>query len=89
MPRIRLQIKAHRPRSGGRTSRGAEAPRARRRRSPPWVLRRDGAVRVHEGNAGEALAVLEAVAHQRLLELEAALCRLIGLQRDCSDAEVS
>merc|ERR1712178_161658 len=39
------------------------------------------AVAVHESNAGKALAVLEGVADQRLLRLEAALSHLVGLQR--------
>merc|ERR1719322_585778 len=39
------------------------------------------AVAIHEGDAGEALAVLEGVAHQRLLGLEAALGHFVGLQR--------
>merc|ERR1719352_488631 len=39
------------------------------------------AVAVHEGDAGEALAILEGVADQGLLRLEAALCHLVRLQR--------
>merc|ERR1719480_336194 len=39
------------------------------------------AVAVQEGHAREALAVLEGVADQRLLRLEAALRHLVGLQR--------
>merc|ERR1712061_455742 len=38
-------------------------------------------IAIHEGDAGKALAVLESVAHQRLLGLEAALGHLVGLQR--------
>merc|ERR1711957_1039597 len=38
------------------------------------------AVAVHEGHPRETLAVLESVAHEGLLRLEAALCHLIGLQ---------
>ena len=38
------------------------------------------AVAIHEGNTGEALAILEGVADQWLLWLEAALSHLIGLQ---------
>merc|ERR1711963_353055 len=37
-------------------------------------------VAIHEGNTGQALAVLEGVANQRLLRLEAALSHLVGLQ---------
>merc|ERR1719253_2561152 len=37
-------------------------------------------VAVHERDAGQALAVLEGVAHQRLLWLEAALSHLVGLE---------
>merc|ERR1719263_1905014 len=40
----------------------------------------DHAVPVHEGHTREALAVLERVAHERLLRLEAALSHLVGLQ---------
>merc|ERR1712186_298256 len=38
------------------------------------------AVAVHEGHARQALAILEGVADQRLLRLEAALRHLVGLQ---------
>merc|ERR1719188_2167847 len=38
------------------------------------------AVAVHERHTRQALAVLEGVAHQRLLGLEAALGHLVGLQ---------
>merc|ERR1712014_554790 len=38
-------------------------------------------VTVHESDTRKALAILEAVAHQRLLRLEAALRHLVGLQR--------
>merc|ERR1712176_1471130 len=38
------------------------------------------AVAVHERHARQALAVLEGVAHQRLLRLEAALSHLVGLE---------
>merc|ERR1712176_1491508 len=38
------------------------------------------AVAVHEGHTRQALAILEGVADQRLLRLEAALCHLVGLQ---------
>merc|ERR1712056_124942 len=38
-------------------------------------------IAVHESDAGQALAILEGVANQRLLRLEAALRHLIGLQR--------
>merc|ERR1719498_1209139 len=41
----------------------------------------DTAVAVHECNTREALAVLEGVAHERLLRLEGALCHLVGLER--------
>merc|ERR1712014_362184 len=37
-------------------------------------------VTVHESDTRKALAILEAVAHQRLLRLEAALRHLVGLQ---------
>ena len=37
-------------------------------------------VAVHEGNTGEALAVLEGVADQWLLWLEAALSHLVGFR---------
>merc|ERR1711862_259646 len=37
-------------------------------------------VAVHEGHAGQALAILEGVGNQRLLRLEAALGHLVGLQ---------
>merc|ERR1712060_903635 len=37
-------------------------------------------VTVHERHAGQALAILEGVAHQRLLWLEAALSHLVGLE---------
>merc|ERR1712182_145 len=39
------------------------------------------AVAIHEGHAREALAVLEGVAHERLLRLERALRHLVRLQR--------
>merc|ERR1712190_49065 len=38
------------------------------------------AVAVHECNTGQALTILEGIAHQRLLRLEAALSHLVGLQ---------
>merc|ERR1719188_2196283 len=38
------------------------------------------AVAIHERHARQALAVLEGVAHQRLLRLEAALSHLVGLE---------
>merc|ERR1712056_37255 len=38
-------------------------------------------IAVHESDAGQALAILEGVANQRLLGLEAALRHLIGLER--------
>merc|ERR1712207_79105 len=38
-------------------------------------------ISIHEGDSGEALAILEGVAHQRLLRLEAALRHLVRLQR--------
>merc|ERR1719174_1931325 len=38
-------------------------------------------VAVHEGDAGQALAVLESVTHQRLLRLEGTLRHLVRLQR--------
>merc|ERR1712039_685534 len=41
----------------------------------------DDPIAVHEGHTGEPLAVLERVAHQRLLGLEAALGHLVRLQR--------
>merc|ERR1711897_2487 len=50
-------------------------------RSHEMTLPSINAVAVHEGNAGEALAILEGVAHQGLLRLEAALSHLVGLQR--------
>ena len=40
----------------------------------------DAGVAILEGNAGETLAVLEAVTHKRLLWLEAALGHLVGLE---------
>merc|ERR1712107_653187 len=40
----------------------------------------DATVAIHEGNTGETLAILEAVAHERLLWLEAALGHLVGLE---------
>merc|ERR1711939_766984 len=40
----------------------------------------NAAVAIHEGNTGETLAILEAVAHERLLWLEAALGHLVGLE---------
>merc|ERR1711963_548808 len=40
----------------------------------------DNAVAIHEGHTGEALAILEGVAHKRLLRLEAALRHLIRLE---------
>merc|ERR1711897_85995 len=39
------------------------------------------AISVHEGNTGETLAILECVAHQGLLRLEAALRHLVRLKR--------
>merc|ERR1712046_239607 len=39
------------------------------------------AVAVHERHAREALAVLEGVAHKRLLRLEGALRHFVGLER--------
>merc|ERR1712186_71049 len=39
------------------------------------------AVAIHEGHAGQALAILERVTNQRLLRLEATLRHLVGLQR--------
>merc|ERR1712190_194014 len=44
------------------------------------LAQHDDSVAIHEGHAREALAVLEGVAHKRLLGLEAALCHLVGLQ---------
>merc|ERR1712190_340368 len=44
------------------------------------LAQHDDSVAIHEGHAREALAVLEGVAHERLLGLEAALCHLVGLQ---------
>merc|ERR1711945_26095 len=41
----------------------------------------DDTVAIHEGNAGETLTVLEAVAHKWLLWLEAALSHLVRLER--------
>merc|ERR1739844_591514 len=40
----------------------------------------DHAVAVHEGDTRQSLAILEGVANQWLLRLEAALCHLVGLQ---------
>merc|ERR1719222_1062740 len=40
----------------------------------------DNTVAVHEGDTGEALAVLEGVAHKGLLRLEAALSHLVGFE---------
>merc|ERR1719198_82593 len=40
----------------------------------------DNTVAIHEGDTGEALAVLEGVAHEGLLRLEAALSHLVGLE---------
>merc|ERR1712031_19320 len=37
-------------------------------------------VAIHEGDTGETLAILEAVAHEGLLWLEAALGHLVGLE---------
>merc|ERR1711939_803144 len=45
------------------------------------LAQHDHAVTVHEGDTRETLAVLEAVAHERLLRLEAALGHLVGLKR--------
>merc|ERR550537_569835 len=45
------------------------------------LAKHNHAVAVHEGDTGEALAVLEGVADKRLLRLEAALRHLVGLQR--------
>merc|ERR550539_1240204 len=44
------------------------------------LAQHDDAVSVHKGNAREALAVLEGVADERLLRLEAALGHLVGLE---------
>merc|ERR1712039_914337 len=44
------------------------------------LAQHDHAVAVHKGDAGEALAILEGVAYQRLLRLEAALSHLVGFQ---------
>merc|ERR1712066_353709 len=44
------------------------------------LAKHDDAVAVHEGNARQAFAVLESVAHERLLRLERALRHLVGLQ---------
>merc|ERR1711988_1991428 len=44
------------------------------------LAKHDHAVAIHEGNTREALAVLEGVAHQRLLRCKGALCHLVGLQ---------
>merc|ERR1719236_116050 len=40
----------------------------------------DATVAIHEGDTGETLAILEAVAHERLLWLEAALSHLVGFE---------
>merc|ERR1712190_153608 len=40
----------------------------------------DDTIPVHEGNARQAFAILEGVAHERLLRLERALRHLVGLQ---------
>merc|ERR1712039_505235 len=46
-----------------------------------YLSEHDDTVAIHEGNAGETLAVLEAVAHKWLLWLEAALSHLVRLER--------
>merc|ERR1719409_1769934 len=45
------------------------------------LAQHDDTVAVHERDARKTLAVLEAVAHERLLRLEAALSHLVGLER--------
>merc|ERR1711935_996329 len=45
------------------------------------LAKHDAAVAVHEGNAGKTFAILEGVAHERLLRLERHLGHLVGLQR--------
>merc|ERR1711976_1123133 len=44
------------------------------------LSKHNAAVAIHEGNTGETLAILEGVAHERLLRLEGALSHLVGLQ---------
>merc|ERR1719221_1004377 len=41
----------------------------------------DDTVAIHEGNPGQALAILEGVANKRLPRLKTALCHLVGLER--------
>merc|ERR1711893_551760 len=45
------------------------------------LSKHDHAVSIHEGDTRQTLAILEGVAHQRLLWLEAALRHLVRLQR--------
>merc|ERR1712129_108532 len=45
------------------------------------LAQHDDAVAVHEGDPRQALTILEGVAHQGLLWLEAALSHLVGLER--------
>merc|ERR1712205_277893 len=45
------------------------------------LAQHDDTVAVHERDARKTLAILEAVAHKRLLRLEAALSHLVGLER--------
>merc|ERR1712066_612504 len=44
------------------------------------LSKHDNAVSVHERNSGKTLAILEAVANQRLLRLERTLSHLVRLQ---------
>merc|ERR1712125_214696 len=44
------------------------------------LAQHNAAVAIHEGNTRETLAILEAVAHERLLWLEAALSHLVALE---------
>merc|ERR1712176_1243840 len=44
------------------------------------LAKHHNAVAIHERHARQALAVLEGVAHERLLRLEAALSHLVGLE---------
>merc|ERR1739847_135671 len=44
------------------------------------LAKHDAAVAIHEGNTRETLAILEGVAHERLLRLEAHLGHLVRLQ---------
>merc|ERR1712070_1292543 len=44
------------------------------------LAQHDHTVAIHECDTGQALAILEAVAHKRLLGHEAALGHLVGLQ---------